>query len=64
VQPYRKDTFYRETIGSPAQDTELMAEHHDLQLLEVARPTAEQDDLEDAAQHDVSRRDEHEASGA
>lgn len=33
-----------------------------LQLLEVARPTAEHDDLQDAVQHEVHQRDEHAAS--
>jgi hypothetical protein len=39
-----------------------MAEHHDLQVLEVARPAAEHDHLQHAAQDEVRRRDEHAAS--
>jgi hypothetical protein len=37
-----------------ASDAELVPEHHDLQALEVAGAAAHDEDLEDAAQHEVN----------
>jgi|SRR5262245_2044544 len=42
------------TMGSPPYDAELVLGEDDLQFLDVTRPTAEHDALEDAAQHEVS----------
>jgi hypothetical protein len=42
-------------MGSSPQDAELVPEHHDFQLLEVARATEEHDQLKNAAQQDVNQ---------
>jgi hypothetical protein len=37
-----------------AQDGELVAEHDDFQFLELARPAAQEDELQDALKGDIT----------
>jgi hypothetical protein len=52
------------SIGSSTQDAELVAKHHDLQLLEVTRATEEHDQLKNAAEQDVRQRNKDDASNS
>jgi hypothetical protein len=44
----------------PAQDSELMPKHDDLQLLELIRTPAQKHELQQAAQSQVAKRPEQE----
>jgi hypothetical protein len=44
----------------PAQDAELVAEHHDLQLFELGGAKAQHGELQNTPKHEVAERDEHE----
>jgi len=51
------------TTGSPPQDGELVAENHDLELLEGVRSKPERYQLKQASQDEIRQRNQHAASG-
>src|SRR3989442_8806789 len=51
------------TTGSPPQDGEFVAEHHDLELLEGVRSIPERYQLKNASQDEIRHRNQHAASG-
>jgi hypothetical protein len=52
----------RRSTGAPAQDRHLVAQHHDLQFLELGGAQPQNDQLQHALEHNVPGGQEHDAS--
>jgi hypothetical protein len=53
---------HQRTAGPPPEDGEFVPKHDDFQVLEIARPKAQSSELQNPAKHDVTEREDHEAS--
>jgi hypothetical protein len=53
---------HRRTAGSASQDVEFVPKHDDFQVLKVVRPNVQGKELKNAPKHQITKREEHDAS--